>query len=381
MPSIRPSEGSEPDLAEPVLSIKDLTVEFGTEDGVVHAVAGVSYDLSAGETLGVVGESGSGKSVSVMTMLRLIPMPPGRVVSGEALYKGQDLLTMPKKRLQEIRGGEVAMIFQDPMTSLNPVLTIGFQIAEAVKTHRPGTSDKDAHARTVHLLEVVGVPSAERRFDQYPHEFSGGMRQRAMIAMAIANDPAILIADEPTTALDVTIQAQIVEVMRAAQEETNAATILITHDLGLIAELADRVIVMYARPRRRARRRLHDLQLPAAPVHDRPDEQPRTARRGPGVAGADPRPAAEPDHAASRLRVPSALRTLAGPRDLPDGDPRAQELRGQDPSQRLPLRRGARGGGRRERCSRRRAGMIRLRSASVTDSRLLRSALRPRSPR
>ncbi len=245
MPSIRPSEGSEPDLAEPVLSIKDLTVEFGTEDGVVHAVAGVSYDLSAGETLGVVGESGSGKSVSVMTMLRLIPMPPGRVVSGEALYKGQDLLTMPKKRLQEIRGGEVAMIFQDPMTSLNPVLTIGFQIAEAVKTHRPGTSDKDAHARTVHLLEVVGVPSAERRFDQYPHEFSGGMRQRAMIAMAIANDPAILIADEPTTALDVTIQAQIVEVMRAAQEETNAATILITHDLGLIAELADRVIVMY----------------------------------------------------------------------------------------------------------------------------------------
>ena len=246
MPSIRPSEGSVPDLAEPILSIRDLTVEFGTEDGVVHAVAGVSYDLRAGETLGVVGESGSGKSVSVMTMLRLIPMPPGRIVSGEALYKGEDLLTMPKKRLQEIRGGEVAMIFQDPMTSLNPVLTIGFQISEAVKTHRPGTSDKDARERTIHLLEVVGVPSAARRFDQYPHEFSGGMRQRAMIAMAIANDPAILIADEPTTALDVTIQAQIVEVMRKAQEETNAATILITHDLGLIAELADRVIVMYA---------------------------------------------------------------------------------------------------------------------------------------
>jgi oligopeptide/dipeptide ABC transporter ATP-binding protein len=246
MPSIRPSEGSVPELAEPVLSIRDLTVEFGTEDGVVHAVTGVTYDLQAGETLGVVGESGSGKSVSVMTMLGLIPMPPGRIVSGEALYKGEDLLTMRKKRLQEIRGGEVAMIFQDPMTSLNPVLTIGFQIAEAIKEHRPGTSDKDARERTVHLLEIVGVPSAARRFDQYPHEFSGGMRQRAMIAMAIANDPAILIADEPTTALDVTIQAQIVEVMRAAQEETNAATILITHDLGLIAELADRVIVMYA---------------------------------------------------------------------------------------------------------------------------------------
>src|SRR5215831_16642909 len=215
MPSIRPSEGSGPDLAEPVLSIQDLTVEFGTEDGVVHAVSGVTYDLKPGETLGVVGESGSGKSVSVMTMLHLIPIPPGKIVGGQALYKGEDLLTMPKKRLQEIRGGEVAMIFQDPMTSLNPVLTIGFQIAEAIKEHRPGTSDKDARDRTVHLLEVVGVPSAARRFDEYPHEFSGGMRQRAMIAMAIANDPAVLIADEPTTALDVTIQAQIVEVMRA----------------------------------------------------------------------------------------------------------------------------------------------------------------------
>ena len=233
-------------MAEPILSINGLTVEFDTEDGVVHAVTDVTYDLKAGETLGVVGESGSGKSVSVMTMLGLIPMPPGKIVSGEASYKGRDLLTMPKKELQEVRGGEVAMIFQDPMTSLNPVLTIGDQISEAIKTHRPGIGDKEARERSVHLLEVVGVPSAARRYEQYPHEFSGGMRQRAMIAMAIANDPAILIADEPTTALDVTIQAQIVEVMRAAQEEADAATILITHDLGLIAELADRVIVMYA---------------------------------------------------------------------------------------------------------------------------------------
>jgi oligopeptide/dipeptide ABC transporter ATP-binding protein len=233
-------------LAEPLLSVRDLTVEFDTEDGVVHAVTGVSYDLRAGETLGVVGESGSGKSVSVMAMLGLIPVPPGRIVAGEALFKGRDLLTLPKKELQQIRGDEVAMIFQDPMTSLNPVLTIGEQITEAITTHRSDLSESQARERTVKLLELVGVPYAERRVDQYPHEFSGGMRQRAMIAMAIANDPTILIADEPTTALDVTIQAQIVEVMRTAQEETHAATILITHDLGLIAELADRVVVMYA---------------------------------------------------------------------------------------------------------------------------------------
>jgi oligopeptide/dipeptide ABC transporter ATP-binding protein len=233
-------------VPEPVLSVQDLTVEFKTEDGIVHAVTGVSYDLFPGETLGVVGESGSGKSVSVMTMLGLVPMPPGRLVSGQALYKGEDLLRMSKRKLREIRGGQVAMIFQDPMTSLNPVLTIGDQIAEAIQVHNPGTSDGDARKRAIDLLELVGVPSAERRFDQYPHEFSGGMRQRAMIAMSIANDPSVLIADEPTTALDVTIQAQIIEVMRAAQEETHASTILITHDLGLIAELADRVVVMYA---------------------------------------------------------------------------------------------------------------------------------------
>jgi oligopeptide/dipeptide ABC transporter ATP-binding protein len=233
-------------VPDPILSIHDLTVEFKTEDGVVSAVTGVSYDLYPGETLGVVGESGSGKSVSVMAMLGLIPVPPGRIVAGDALYKGRDLLTLPKKELRDIRGGEMAMIFQDPMTSLNPVFTIGDQIAEAIQTHHPGTKEDAARTRTVELLELVGVPFAARRYDQYPHEFSGGMRQRAMIAMAIANEPSVLIADEPTTALDVTIQAQIIEVMRAAQRETHAATILITHDLGLIAELADRVVVMYA---------------------------------------------------------------------------------------------------------------------------------------
>jgi oligopeptide/dipeptide ABC transporter ATP-binding protein len=233
-------------VAEPILEIKDLTVEFHTEDGVVQAVTHVSYDLHPGEVLGIVGESGSGKSVSMLSVLGLIPMPPGRIVTGEALFKGEDLVRMPKRKLRDIRGGQMAMIFQDPMTSLNPVLTIGDQISEALKVHNPGIGDERAAERTIELLELVGVPFAERRVSQYPHEFSGGMRQRAMIAMSIANDPSVLIADEPTTALDVTIQAQIVEVLKAAQRETHAAIVLITHDLGLIAELADRVVVMYA---------------------------------------------------------------------------------------------------------------------------------------
>jgi oligopeptide/dipeptide ABC transporter ATP-binding protein len=233
-------------MAEPLLSIRDLVVEFTTEDGVVQAVDGVTYDLYPSETLGIVGESGSGKSVSTMSILGLIPQPPGRIVRGEALFKGQDLLKVSKKTLRRIRGNEMAMVFQDPMTSLNPVLKVGFQIGEAIKTHHPDTKADAVRTRAVELLKIVGVPNPERRVDQYPHEFSGGMRQRAMIAMAIANEPSVLIADEPTTALDVTIQAQILEVLKKAQEETHAATILITHDLGLIAELADRVVVMYA---------------------------------------------------------------------------------------------------------------------------------------
>jgi oligopeptide transport system ATP-binding protein len=233
-------------VAEPLLSIRDLVVEFTTEDGVVQAVDGITYDLFPGETLGIVGESGSGKSVSTMSILGLIPQPPGRIVRGEALFKGRDLLKVSKKELRRIRGNDLAMVFQDPMTSLNPVLKVGFQIGEAIKTHHPEVKDDAVKKRATDLLKLVGVPNPERRVDQYPHEFSGGMRQRAMIAMAIANEPSVLIADEPTTALDVTIQAQILEVLKKAQEETQAATILITHDLGLIAELADRVIVMYA---------------------------------------------------------------------------------------------------------------------------------------
>jgi oligopeptide/dipeptide ABC transporter ATP-binding protein len=233
-------------VPDPVLEIRDLTVEFHTEDGIVRAVTGVSYDLQQGEVLGVIGESGSGKSVSVMTMLGLIPRPPGKVVAGEAVFKGTDLLTMSKRQLREVRGGPVAMIFQDPMTSLNPVLKVGDQISEAIQVHNRGVSNEGARQRTLELLRIVGVPNADQRFDQYPHEYSGGMRQRGMIAMAIANSPSVLIADEPTTALDVTIQAQIIEVLKTAQQETHAAIILITHDLGLIAELADRVVVMYA---------------------------------------------------------------------------------------------------------------------------------------
>jgi oligopeptide transport system ATP-binding protein len=233
-------------VPEPVLSIKDLVVEFKTEDGIVHAVDGISYDVFPGETLGIVGESGSGKSVSTLTLLGLIPQPPGRVVSGTATFKGQDLLKLRKKELRRVRGNEVAMVFQDPMTSLNPVLSVGAQLGEAIKTHFPNEKDDAVKARVIDLLRMVGVPNPDVRYRQYPHEFSGGMRQRAMIAMAITNSPSLLIADEPTTALDVTIQAQVLEVMKRVQQETDAATILITHDLGIVAEMCDRVLVMYA---------------------------------------------------------------------------------------------------------------------------------------
>jgi oligopeptide/dipeptide ABC transporter ATP-binding protein len=233
-------------MAEPLLSIRDLAVEFRTDDGIVHAVDGISYDVFPGETLGVVGESGSGKSVSTMALLGLIPQPPGRIASGTAIFKGQDLLKMSGRALRALRGNEMAMIFQDPMTSLNPVLKVGYQLGETIKTHYPKEPNDKVHERVIDLLRLVGVPNPDVRATQYPHEFSGGMRQRAMIAMSIANSPSLLIADEPTTALDVTIQAQVLEVLKKVQSETQAATILITHDLGIVAEMCERVIVMYA---------------------------------------------------------------------------------------------------------------------------------------
>ena len=230
---------------EPLLVVDDLHAGFKTDAGYVHAVDGVSYEIHPGETFAVVGESGSGKSVSAMTIMGLIPSPPGDVSHGRILWKGDDLLTMPEDVRRTVRGKEIAMIFQDPMTSLNPVHTIGRQVGEMVRIHE-GASKREARAKAVELLDLVGIPNAAARVDNYPHEFSGGMRQRAMIAMAIACRPPLLIADEPTTALDVTVQAQVLEVIHEIRDEIGSAVMLITHDLGVVAGMADRVMVMYA---------------------------------------------------------------------------------------------------------------------------------------
>jgi peptide/nickel transport system ATP-binding protein len=227
-----------------LLEVRDLRTYFRTDDGIVKAVDGVSFEVEKGKTLGIVGESGSGKSVTCLTIMGLNPKRSA-ISSGEALFNGEDLITAPKKRLREIRGNDIAMIFQDPMTSLNPVHSIGKQLFEAIQLHRD-VSKRQAKLRALELLKAVGIPRAERRIDDYPHQFSGGMRQRVMIAMALVNDPDLLIADEPTTALDVTTQAQILELMNRLQREFGSAIIMITHDLGVIAEIADEVVVMYA---------------------------------------------------------------------------------------------------------------------------------------
>ncbi len=228
-----------------LLEVKGLRTQFFTQDGVVNAVNGISYTLDEGETLGIVGESGCGKSVGVMSLIRLIPSPPGKIVAGEVLFDGQDLLKMSDGEIRSVRGNKIGMIFQDPMTSLNPVLTIGRQITEALQLHL-GMNNAQARARAVELLELVGIPSAADRLDDYPHQFSGGMRQRVMIAMGLSCNPRLLIADEPTTALDVTIQAQIVDLVKKLRDELGMAVIWITHDLGVVAGLADRMAVMYA---------------------------------------------------------------------------------------------------------------------------------------
>ncbi len=231
--------------APPLLQVEDLRTHFFSEDGVTRAVDGVSLSVAERETLGVVGESGCGKSVTALSIMRLLPPRMARTVGGRALFNGVDLLTLPEPEMRRIRGDRIAMIFQEPMTSLNPVMTVGGQIAEAVRIHR-GASARAARARALEALDMVRMPDARRRLDDYPHQFSGGMRQRAMIAMALACDPRLLIADEPTTALDVTIQAQMLELMRELKAETGAAVILITHDLGVVAETCQRVAVMYA---------------------------------------------------------------------------------------------------------------------------------------
>src|SRR5213082_2792020 len=227
-----------------LLEVRDLKTHFRTDDGVVKAVDGVSFSIEKGETLGIVGESGSGKSVTCLTIMGLNPKR-NTISSGEALFKDENLLTMRSSRLRDIRGNDIAMIFQDPMTSLNPVHRIGHQLVEAILLHRDITK-KQAKSRALELLKAVGIPRADRRIDDYPHQFSGGMRQRVMIAMALVNDPDLLVADEPTTALDVTTQAQILSLMNRLQDDFGSAIIVITHDLGVVAETADDVVVMYA---------------------------------------------------------------------------------------------------------------------------------------
>jgi oligopeptide transport system ATP-binding protein len=229
----------------PLLEVRDLKTQFFTQDGVVKAVDGVSFHVDRGETLGIVGESGCGKSVTSLSIMRLIPSPPGKIAGGQITFDGEDLLAMSEEEMRHIRGNRIAMIFQDPMTSLNPVLTVGRQITESLELHMK-LSKKEATNRAGELLDMVGIPSASKRLDNYPHQFSGGMRQRVMIAMSLSCNPELLIADEPTTALDVTIQAQILELINRLREELDTAVILITHDLGVVAGMTDRVTVMYA---------------------------------------------------------------------------------------------------------------------------------------
>ncbi|HDD54783.1 MAG TPA: ABC transporter ATP-binding protein [Chloroflexi bacterium] len=233
------------DNREVILDIQDLHARFHTQDGVVHAVNGITYQVHAGETLGIVGESGCGKSVSMLSVMDLLAKPPAEVQAEAILFKGEDLQHFSQAEMRKVRGSNMTMIFQDPMTSLNPVLTVGFQIKEPLKLHL-GMSDEEATKRAAELLELVNIPEAENRLSDFPHQFSGGMRQRAMVAIALACNPTLLIADEPTTALDVTIQAQLVELVKGIQAKLGMALIWITHDLGVVAGLAERVIVMYA---------------------------------------------------------------------------------------------------------------------------------------
>ncbi|HSK50981.1 MAG TPA: ABC transporter ATP-binding protein [Solirubrobacterales bacterium] len=295
-------------MSEPLLSVRDLRVGFATENGLVRAVESVDFDLAPGEVLAIVGESGSGKSVTAQTILGLTRSANARI-EGTVRFRGEELSSMPEEKLRLIRCGEIAMIFQDPMTSLNPVYRVGAQIAEAIRAHDGEIGKAGARRRALELLDSVGIAEAERRADDYPHEFSGGMRQRAMIAMALALEPSVLIADEPTTALDVTVQAQILRLLGGLNRERGLATILITHDLGVVAEVADRVLVMYAGrvvEQGTLDELFYDPQHPytwgllgSLPRIDRP-----RPRRLPQIAGAPPSPLAPPAGCPFRARCP-----------------------------------------------------------------------------
>jgi len=300
-------------MPQPLLDVADLSVRFDTDDGMIHAVDKMSFTLGAGEVLGIVGESGCGKSVTCMSLVRLLPETA--VIEGRALFEGRDLLAMSARDLRRVRGRQISFVFQEPMTSLNPVFTVGRQIGEVLQRHL-GLSRVEARARSIELLDLVRIPAAERRLDEYPHQLSGGMRQRVMIAMALACDPKVLVADEPTTALDVTIQAGILDLMRDIRERLGTAIILITHNLGVVADIADRVLVMYA-GRKAEESPVDDLF--AHPQH------PYTL----GLLGAIPRPY-EGDDTRRRLqeipgRVPS-LRELPEACAFADRCPRADEL-------------------------------------------------------
>ncbi|MBV8775672.1 MAG: ABC transporter ATP-binding protein [Alphaproteobacteria bacterium] len=287
-------------LPAPLLDVDDLRTWFFTRDGVVRAVNGVSFRVMPGETLAIVGESGCGKSVTALSMLRLVPAPPGRIVSGAIRFAGRDLLSLSDAEMRDIRGNQISMIFQEPMTSLNPVMTIGRQIGEIVMLHQK-LGRQRARRRAVEMLRLVHIPEPERRIAQYPHELSGGMRQRVMIAMALACNPKLLIADEPTTALDVTIQAQILDLMRELKQKIDAAIVLITHDLGVVAEMAERVVVMYAG---------HKVEeAPVKALFRRP-LHPYTK----GLLGSVPRLGAAQDEAPPRLvEIPGTVPSLKDP--------------------------------------------------------------------
>ena len=295
--------------AAALLEVRDLSVEFGTDDGTVRAVDGVGLAVEAGRTLAVVGESGSGKSVTALSILRLIPSPPGRIAGGRIVFRGRDLLGLSAAQMRAVRGNDIAMVFQDPMTALNPVLTIGVQIMEPLRLHQ-GLGRAAARGRAGELLREVGVGDAERRLDDYPHQLSGGLRQRVMIAMALACRPALLIADEPTTALDVTVQAQILDLMQEQQRALGSGILLITHDLGVVARMADRVAVMYAGPDRRGGAGRGRLRRPAPPLHLGPAGlDPQTRQRARPEAGADHRATRPPS--STRPRAARSTRAAA----------------------------------------------------------------------